>query len=678
MATITATGTATCDLCEDQNLGQLCLNEQSTHQLTVANGGTASLSATSGATATVGSGGFLTITPNAASGFVDYQVCSGSTSAASVVFVGEASADPSGDIVLPAASGSNCFHVLLISGSSDNGGGAPGTNMPGWTIQEEEFDVGTWKPHLTQLTQAASPTSSTINVANSMTLWDGAVVKTFCNVASFTSLGSVSGWSGNLDPVSPTGTMPSGAVSIATMAIDGNQTVPNPPPGYINLISDYAANTFGGVNAAHSASTVGGPWPDPDDNTNYVTSTIVLNPTSGVTQTCETCRVGFTAITCGAGLSCPNIPTTTGCAGQQVTVPLGLEAGQTATLTGGAGSVAADGQSWIVTLGAVGSTSTLNFDVCEGGTVDPTNRIINGDFSNGFTGWLTDNLTLQPLGQYPDDNVNNGGRGLGVMTGAYDPVAFAFYNQDPFPGDPANGVPAKNNWLAYNGNPGPDASSIAKQQVCGLNPGDTYNFSFYYNNVIAVDAGFNPGNAVLDVIINGASTGTVEVFDHAELGEGDVWKRYSTTVTVPTSGCIDIEIEDVGLLQTSGHDVAFTCFELRQANATSECVSCSHTITAIDCGGGDPECIPLPDQNWCVGSPINLPLQPVGENFTLLSGTPSGIFLTGSTNLTGTPTTTGLGTISYRTSGGTQTCQLQYTISDCTPTPNSVATHFII
>ena len=334
MATITASGTAVCELCEAQNLGQLCLNEQSTHQLVVAPGGTASQVGASGATATVGTGGFLTITPTATSGFVQYEVCTGAVSAASVVFVSESSADASGNITLPAATGSNCFHVMTISGSSDQGGGAAGTTLNGWTLQFEEFSPGAWQPHLAQLTQAASPTASVINVSNSMTAFDGAVVKTFCNVSSFSFIGSNSEWTGSVDAVSPTGTMPSGAVSVASLAIDANQTVSSPPPGYINLISDYATNGFGGVNVAHSASAVGGLWPDPDNNTNYAVGTLVLNPTSGTTQNCETCQVSFTAIDCTPVTECQPLVAQNWCIGQTVNLPL-QPVGQTFTLLSG-------------------------------------------------------------------------------------------------------------------------------------------------------------------------------------------------------------------------------------------------------------------------------------------------------------------------------------------------------
>ena len=474
MAIITASGTAVCELCADQNLGQLCLNEASSHQLTVGSGGTASLVSATGASATVSSTGSLNITPTASSGTVTYEVCTAGSGGGAVTFVGEATA-VNGSITLPAATGTDCFHVLSMTANSSNNGGAAGTNLPGWTIQHEEFTAGEWQPHLVTLTQPASATSSTISLQGSMTGWDGAVVKTFCNVASITSVGSGIGWSGVVDPVSPTGTMTAGAMSVALLAIDGSQTVGSPPPGYTNLISDYAGNGFGGINSAHSSTTVGGPWPDPDNNTNYSVGTIVLNPANTSNPVCETCSVSFTAINCGGNPpTCPLDDVSTHCQGTVFTHQIGLQSGETAVKISGGGTLSSSGL-WTIGATAAVGTYTLNYSV-----------------SNSF----------------------------------------------------------------------------------------------------------------------------------------------GTT-------------------------------------------NCSINVSIIDCSG-PAECVQLPTQNWCVGEFATISLLPLGESFTLLSATPSGIFLVGGDRFEGTPTTVGSGSISYQVSGSTTVCTLPYVITDCNPPADATSTHFIM
>ena len=85
-------------------------------------------------------------------------------------------------------------------------------------------------------------------------------------------------------------------------------------------------------------------------------------------------------------------------------------------------------------------------------------------------------------------------------------------NQLPFPGDPANGVPATNNFMFYNGNQyGPALSLVWEQTLSGLTPGKTYIFRFYASNMIEPSASTNPNyHDPLIVIHFGGTSGIID------------------------------------------------------------------------------------------------------------------------------------------------------------------------
>lgn len=280
-----------------------------------------------------------------------------------------------------------------------------------------------------------------------------------------------------------------------------------------------------------------------------------------------------------------------------------LPAGATVTKTGGTGTVTASG---LVTFptGSLGA-QTIDYEVCVG---DTGNALINGDFSDGFNGWTSSNMTLQPLGQYPEDQFTDPTkRGIGVMTGTY--TGLGIYNQVA--------PPCGQNWFAYNGNLPDDPANLLTQQVCGLVPGDIYDFAFQWSSVIQVGTDFP--NAMLEIVGNGTVAGTLDVQDHAELGDtSDVWRTYTVPFTADAAGCITIEINDTRTGDSFGADVALGCMELVKRDAA--CMPCSAQITVIECG--DPTggvCGPATYVGICSGQPWNIPL-PAGQNYQYVSG----------------------------------------------------------
>ncbi|AFY31096.1 hypothetical protein [Calothrix sp. PCC 7507] len=160
---------------------------------------------------------------------------------------------------------------------------------------------------------------------------------------------------------------------------------------------------------------------------------------------------------------------------------------------------------------------------CPAGTrIGTTNFIVNGNFAtNAGTGLgvatgpapvppilrFTSDLPYRGDGLYPDDGA---GGGLSIQSGSVDYTA-NFVAGRPFPGDPANGVPASNTYLYSNPNVRADGTSaitpgnpiIWSQTVTGLQPNTTYNFIAYFYNLLTV-----PGASPIIVLRIGSSTGS--------------------------------------------------------------------------------------------------------------------------------------------------------------------------
>ena len=127
-------------------------------------------------------------------------------------------------------------------------------------------------------------------------------------------------------------------------------------------------------------------------------------------------------------------------------------------------------------------------------------------------------------------------------------------NQDPFPGDPANNVPATNYWLHHNGNDLGGERVVWEQVITGLTIGKTYTFYFYATNVNNAGTGSSPEVSVRMDGTPGRPDGTLYI-GPTELLESETnnsqplkgWKRFSLTgVATATSHRVTITDSETG------------------------------------------------------------------------------------------------------------------------------------
>ncbi len=128
---------------------------------------------------------------------------------------------------------------------------------------------------------------------------------------------------------------------------------------------------------------------------------------------------------------------------------------------------------------------------CPAGTKTSANNIlVNGDFSQGNTGFSSD-LTALSNNTYGEGYtvVND----TSAFVSTFPAFAAAVLDPKPFPGDPANNIPASNsyyysnpsnqNYIDHNGAP-----TLWRQTVT-VTPNTTYKFLFYIDNVLRPGAG---------------------------------------------------------------------------------------------------------------------------------------------------------------------------------------------
>jgi uncharacterized repeat protein (TIGR01451 family) len=148
------------------------------------------------------------------------------------------------------------------------------------------------------------------------------------------------------------------------------------------------------------------------------------------------------------------------------------------------------------------------FTGCPAGTQEgQANFVLNGDFqispgvSNaplppGNPAGFISTLPYRSDGVYPSDNppAPTPLGGLSIQSGSLNYFG-GFVIGQPFPGDPANGVPASNTYLYSN----PNAAAITplvtnsafpnpiiwRQAIAGLAPNTTYNFTAYFYNLLS-------------------------------------------------------------------------------------------------------------------------------------------------------------------------------------------------
>jgi fimbrial isopeptide formation D2 family protein/uncharacterized repeat protein (TIGR01451 family) len=129
---------------------------------------------------------------------------------------------------------------------------------------------------------------------------------------------------------------------------------------------------------------------------------------------------------------------------------------------------------------------------CPAGTrIDIENNIlVNGDFSEGYTGFTSELPQIGPENAYGEgysvvNNTEAFRTNIGSVISVLDPK--------PFPGDPANGVPPSNSY--YYSNPSNNdyitrnGAPVLWQQTVAVQPNTTYNLLFYIDNLLRVNPG---------------------------------------------------------------------------------------------------------------------------------------------------------------------------------------------
>ena len=196
--------------------------------------------------------------------------------------------------------------------------------------------------------------------------------------------------------------------------------------------------------------------------------------------------------------------------------------------------------------------------------------ITNGTFTS-TAGWSA-SIPVKAANQVPGDN------GVALIDGPIQ--AYGIIDQQPFAGDPDNGVEAVSTWLYSNGNGSADAMRIWMQTVSGLNAGDTYVFSGYYSNAIKAGSGL-PAVPQLTGEVDGT-----QIFGplQAEEDAPDApWKRFEATFTA-TAAQAELALVDVNRNETGGDDLGVTALSLHQCTPIGTPAALEVTPATLDFG----------------------------------------------------------------------------------------------
>lgn len=206
-------------------------------------------------------------------------------------------------------------------------------------------------------------------------------------------------------------------------------------------------------------------------------------------------------------------------------------------------------------------------------------KLVNPDFTS-FDNFTTD-IPYQTVG-YPTDANPSAfpSTGIGLVTGPYSQDVTLL--QNPFPGDSApeggaDSVPAKNSWLAYNGNDVGAPTKIWEQVVTGLTPGKDYAYTAYFSNALA------PGKQAVSVKaplvrfeVDGVQIGgdiavcdgggeldPVDLDCQVEATE-DLWQRLGITVNPGINTSITLSLHDAQVKTAFGNDFAMTSISFKE------------------------------------------------------------------------------------------------------------------
>lgn len=230
-----------------------------------------------------------------------------------------------------------------------------------------------------------------------------------------------------------------------------------------------------------------------------------------------------------------------------------------------------------LTLGSATPTAAsitpLGQQGCAAGTVvGGPNLVVNGDFSQGSTGFtsqLPDAGTgPDGLGVFPDDNAVPLAGGFSIQTG---PRTYSngFVVGRPFPGDPQREAPAAQTYFYSNVNedksgaklygPGTAGRAMLWRQVVPVVQNTTYNFYAYFDNLIAVDNPFF-ADPKIELRVNGVVAGPAIVVDKFP----DAWIPIQFTFTTgPGQTTAALEIYDLAN-NTAGDDFGLAQISLKQ------------------------------------------------------------------------------------------------------------------
>lgn len=241
-----------------------------------------------------------------------------------------------------------------------------------------------------------------------------------------------------------------------------------------------------------------------------------------------------------------------------------------------------------------------NFEILPGPTgFDPLNgRLLPGNPA-GFASTLPyRGNTPTGEGYYPDDDALQGPvqarGGLSIQRGAIRYSGTVVVGE-PFPGDPANGIPGSNTYLYSNPNASPDTPLISEsafrnpdrnpviwsQVLGGLSPNTSYNFTGYFYNLLSLD--FDPNAFPPSIRLLAGQPGAPDAsFIPTFQGQAiprQVWTRVQGRFNTANS----------------------TQLELRVVDETRNIFGDDFGMTAV----GFRECIPIMGVSKNAGTPIN-------------------------------------------------------------------------
>jgi uncharacterized repeat protein (TIGR01451 family) len=216
---------------------------------------------------------------------------------------------------------------------------------------------------------------------------------------------------------------------------------------------------------------------------------------------------------------------------------------------------------------------------CPVGTteVGSPNLITNGDFASLAGGSFPANVPFGAAGfsagvPYVGDNVYPPDTTVSIQEG-FKSYASGIVQQAPFPGDPALGVPASNNWFYSDGNTTGGPYVSWRQTINGLTPNTTYSFSAYVSSAIVPgrQSGGSffdtPDDPLLQFRVDGIDIGpSVRVYDETA-AQGDTWTRVNVSFTTG-AGQTSVELELVdSATGNDGDDLAMATVGFRECQS---------------------------------------------------------------------------------------------------------------